>query len=31
VLDRTLPLADAALAHRLLKERAQFGNLVLIP
>jgi NADPH:quinone reductase-like Zn-dependent oxidoreductase len=31
VLDRTLPLADAALAHQLLKERAQFGNLVLIP
>lgn len=31
VLDRTLPLADAALAHRLLKDRAQFGNLVLVP
>jgi NADPH:quinone reductase-like Zn-dependent oxidoreductase len=31
VLDRTLPLADAALAHRLMKDRAQFGNLVLVP
>ncbi|MDY7225288.1 zinc-binding dehydrogenase [Hyalangium rubrum] len=31
VLDRTLPLADAAQAHRLMKDRAQFGNLVLIP
>lgn len=31
VLDRTLPLADAALAHRLLKDRAQFGNIVLLP
>jgi NADPH:quinone reductase-like Zn-dependent oxidoreductase len=31
ILDRTLPLADAALAHQLLKERAQFGNLVLVP
>jgi NADPH:quinone reductase-like Zn-dependent oxidoreductase len=31
VLDRTLPLADAALAHRLLEDRAQFGNVVLVP
>ncbi|RJS27033.1 alcohol dehydrogenase [Corallococcus sp. H22C18031201] len=31
VLDRTLPLADAAHAHRLLKDRSQFGNIVLIP
>ncbi|XXF75889.1 zinc-binding dehydrogenase [Myxococcaceae bacterium GXIMD 01537] len=31
VLDRTLPLADAALAHKLLMDRAHFGNVVLIP
>jgi NADPH:quinone reductase-like Zn-dependent oxidoreductase len=31
VLDRALPLADAAQAHRLLKDRAQFGNVVLLP
>lgn len=31
VLDRTLPLEDAAEAHRLLEQRAQFGNVVLIP
>jgi NADPH:quinone reductase-like Zn-dependent oxidoreductase len=31
VLDRTLPLKDAALAHQLLKDRAQFGNIVLLP
>lgn len=31
VLDRTLPLEDAAQAHRLLKDRAQFGNVVLVP
>jgi NADPH:quinone reductase-like Zn-dependent oxidoreductase len=31
VLDRTLPLQEAAQAHRLLKDRAQFGNIVLIP
>jgi NADPH:quinone reductase-like Zn-dependent oxidoreductase len=31
VLDRTLPLAEAAQAHRLLKDRAQFGNIVLLP
>ncbi|WP_236068314.1 zinc-binding dehydrogenase [Citreicoccus inhibens] len=31
VLDRTLPLADAAHAHQLLKDRSQFGNIVLIP
>jgi NADPH:quinone reductase-like Zn-dependent oxidoreductase len=31
VVDRTLPLAQAAEAHRLLDERAQFGKIVLIP
>lgn len=31
VLDRTLPLAQAADAHRLLAGRAQFGNVVLVP
>jgi len=31
VLDRTLPLADAALAHQLLQNRAHFGNVVLLP
>jgi NADPH:quinone reductase-like Zn-dependent oxidoreductase len=31
VLDRTLPLQEAAQAHRLLKDRAQFGNIVLLP
>jgi NADPH:quinone reductase-like Zn-dependent oxidoreductase len=29
VVDRVLPLAEAAAAHRLLEERAQFGKLVL--
>lgn len=31
VLDRTLPLKDAAEAHRLLSSRAHFGNIVLVP
>lgn len=31
VLDRALPLAQAADAHRLLEQRAQFGNVVLVP
>jgi NADPH:quinone reductase-like Zn-dependent oxidoreductase len=31
VLDRALPLEKAADAHRLLKDRAQFGNVVLVP
>src|SRR5688500_7992645 len=31
VLDRTLPLEQAAAAHELLESRAQFGNVVLIP
>jgi NADPH:quinone reductase-like Zn-dependent oxidoreductase len=31
VLDRTLPLDQAALAHRLLADRAQFGKIVLVP
>jgi len=31
VLDRTLPLAQAADAHRLLAGRGQFGNVVLVP
>ncbi|MFZ5470858.1 MAG: zinc-binding dehydrogenase [Myxococcota bacterium] len=31
VLDRVLPLANAAEAHGLLESRAQFGNVVLVP
>ncbi len=31
VLDRTLPLDQAAVAHGLLESRQQFGNVVLIP
>jgi NADPH:quinone reductase-like Zn-dependent oxidoreductase len=31
VVDRTLPLADAQAAHRLLESRAHFGKIVLIP
>jgi NADPH:quinone reductase-like Zn-dependent oxidoreductase len=31
VLDRAMPLAQAADAHRLLSGRAQFGNVVLVP
>ncbi|HZH02449.1 MAG TPA: zinc-binding dehydrogenase [Myxococcaceae bacterium] len=31
VLDRTLPLSEAAAGHRLLEDRAQFGNIVLNP
>jgi NADPH:quinone reductase-like Zn-dependent oxidoreductase len=31
VLDRTMPLAQAADAHRLVAARGQFGNVVLVP
>ncbi|PTL80867.1 zinc-binding dehydrogenase [Vitiosangium sp. GDMCC 1.1324] len=31
VLDRTLPLEEAAQAHHLLEQRAQFGHIVLTP
>ncbi len=31
VVDRTLPLAEAARAHELMQDRAQFGKLVLTP
>jgi NADPH:quinone reductase-like Zn-dependent oxidoreductase len=31
VLDRTLPLQQAAEAHRLLESRSQFGKVVLVP
>lgn len=31
VVDRVFPLAEAAEAHRYLKDRAQFGKVVLQP
>jgi NADPH:quinone reductase-like Zn-dependent oxidoreductase len=31
VVDRTLPLAEARLAHELMEDRSQFGKLVLLP
>lgn len=31
VVDRTLPLAEARNAHKLMEDRAQFGKLVLLP
>jgi NADPH:quinone reductase-like Zn-dependent oxidoreductase len=31
VIDRTLPLYEAARAHELMEDRAQFGKLVLVP
>lgn len=31
VLDRTLPLKDARMAHGLLEDRQSFGNVVLVP
>jgi len=31
VVDRTLPLSEAARAHELMEDRAQFGKLVLLP
>ncbi len=31
VVDRTLPLAECAEAHRLIEDRAQFGKIVLLP
>jgi NADPH:quinone reductase-like Zn-dependent oxidoreductase len=31
VVDRTLPLAEAATAHRLIQDRAVFGKIVLVP
>jgi NADPH:quinone reductase-like Zn-dependent oxidoreductase len=31
VLDRVLPLAQAAEAHGLLSDRKAFGNVVLVP
>jgi NADPH:quinone reductase-like Zn-dependent oxidoreductase len=31
VVDRTLPLSEARVAHELMEDRAQFGKLVLLP
>jgi len=31
VIDRTLPLKDAAEAHKILEDRKQFGKIILIP
>jgi NADPH:quinone reductase-like Zn-dependent oxidoreductase len=31
VVDRTLPLSEARRAHELMRDRAQFGKLVLKP
>jgi NADPH:quinone reductase-like Zn-dependent oxidoreductase len=31
VVDRSMPLADAQQAHKLIEDRAQFGKLVLVP
>ena len=31
VVDQTLPLREAKRAHELMKDRLQFGKLVLIP
>jgi len=31
VIDRTLPLADCVVGHRLLEDRAVFGKIVLVP
>jgi len=31
VVDRSLPLAEAQHAHRLMEDRAQFGKIVLVP
>lgn len=31
VVDRTLPLSEARIAHELMEDRAQFGKLVLLP
>jgi NADPH:quinone reductase-like Zn-dependent oxidoreductase len=31
VVDRELPLSDAAEAHRLIEERQTFGKVVLLP
>ena len=31
VIDRTMPLSEAAAAHRLLEDRQAIGRIVLIP